>query len=241
MTRRQLVASLPAGLAFSQGGAGRFTQELWTAIAPIYAATLKHPFLAGLADGSLPRARFQFYLVQDALYLDAFSRALNLLASKAPRTDWAIAFSRDSIESLEVERQMHGQILGSYGVTPQAIAAASMAPANYAYTNHLMSAAERATFLEGLAAMLPCYWIYWEVGKHLVKRGSKNKDYQRWIAQYSAEAYGKTVERVLAITDEESRTAPAAVRERARKLFVLSARYEYQFWDSAWREERWLP
>ncbi len=238
MKRRFFLTALPAGLAI---GAGRFTQELWTAIVPIYAATLKHPFLTGLADGSLPRSRFQFYLVQDALYLDAFSRALSVLASKAPRTDWAIAFSRDAIESLEVERQMHGQILGSYGVTAQTIGAAAMAPVNYAYTNHLMAAAERGTFLEGLAAMLPCYWIYWEVGKQLEKRGSKNRDYQRWIAQYSGEAYGKTVQRVLAVADEEAVGASAGTRERARKLFVLSARYEYQFWDSAWREERWVP
>ncbi len=239
MTRRSILAALPAARLLP--GAARYTPDLWQAIAPIFQATLKHPFLTGLADGSLPRPKFQFYLVQDALYLDAFSRALNILASKAPRTDWAIAFSRDSIESLEVERQMHSQVLGSYGVTAQAIAAASMAPANYAYTNHLMAAVERGSFLEGLAAMLPCYWIYWEVGKHLIKRGSKNKDYQRWIAQYSSDSYGKTVERVLAIADREAAEASPAIRDRATKLFVLSARYEYQFWDSAWREERWLP
>lgn len=232
MIRRLFIASLPAGLAL---GAGRFSLDLWKAAQPVYAAILKHPFLLGLADGSLPRSRFRYYLVQDALYLDAFSRALSVLASKAPRSDWALAFNRDAIESLEVERQMHAELLRGLP------ASAEMAPTNYAYTNHLMASVERGSFLEGLAAMLPCYWIYWEVGKQLIKRGSKDKDYQRWISQYSSEAYGKTVERVLAVIDAEAATASPAALERAKKLFVMSARYEYQFWDAAWREERWTP
>src|SRR6266852_1636672 len=63
----------------------RFTDELWAGIEPIYAKTLQHPFLTGLADGTLPRAKFEFYLQQDALYLDTFSEALKALAAKAPR------------------------------------------------------------------------------------------------------------------------------------------------------------
>ena len=61
----------------------RFTDTLWTSIRPIYAKTLEHPFLKGLADGTLPRARFQFYLIQDVKYLRAFGQALSVLARRA--------------------------------------------------------------------------------------------------------------------------------------------------------------
>ena len=50
-----------------------FTDELWHSIEPIYAAILRHPFIAGLTDGSLPRKSFEFYAVQDALYLREFA------------------------------------------------------------------------------------------------------------------------------------------------------------------------
>jgi thiaminase/transcriptional activator TenA len=63
-----------------------FTKELWQSIEPIYAAILRHPFLRGLTDGSLPRESFKFYAVQDALYLREFARALSLAGAKAPRT-----------------------------------------------------------------------------------------------------------------------------------------------------------
>lgn len=233
MNRRWFLL-LPVGAYAAPG----FTARLWSEIGTVYAATLQHPFLKGLTDGTLPRARFQFYLIQDALYLGAYSRALSVLASKAPRQDWAVTFNRDAIESLEVEKAMHGEVLGSYGIDAARISSAEMAPVNYAYTNHLLATVERGSFAEGLAAMLPCYWIYWEVGKELVKKGSSNKDYQRWINQYSGEAYGKTVSRVLSIMDQ---AATGTDEQRLRKLFLLSARYEYLFWDMAWREEVWRP
>ena len=64
-----------------------FTDKLWTSIEPIYAAILHHPFIAGLTDGSLPRERFEFYAIQDALYLREFARALAITGGRAPKDD----------------------------------------------------------------------------------------------------------------------------------------------------------
>lgn len=234
--RRDTFLSLLLGPALLPGS-DAFTKELWAAARSIYDKTLEHPFLKGLVDGSLPRARFQFYLQQDSLYLRAFSQALNTLASKAPREEWALTLSRHAIESIETERQLHDSILKSYG----AAAVTEMAPVNVAYTNHLLATVTRKPFGLGLAAMLPCYWIYWEVGKELKRRGSKDRDYQKWIDQYADPAYGKSVDAVLAIMDAEAATLPAAGKNGARELFVRSARYEWMFWDMAWREEQWPP
>lgn len=221
--------------------AQEFTNELWREIAPVYGQTLKHPFLKGLTDGSLPRERFQFYLVQDGLYLRRFSQALAVLASKAPDERWSMTLARHATEAIQAERELHEKILASYGVTAAQASGAEMAPTNAAYTNHLLASVERLSFAEGLAAMLPCYWIYWEVGKELVKRGSANKDYQRWTDQYAGDAFAKSVREVLAIMNESARRASAGERESARRLFERSARYEWMFWDMAWRQERWPP
>ncbi|MBI1790281.1 MAG: thiaminase II [Acidobacteria bacterium] len=220
--------------AAAVAGAQSFTSELWTGARPIYERTLKHPFLTGLTDGTLPRSRFEFYLAQDAQYLQAFAQALSVLASKAPRPEWAATLNRHAVESIETERELHRKILGS-------IPAAEPAPVNYAYTNHLLATVFRQPFSHGLAAMLPCYWIYWEVGKELKKKGSKNADYQRWIDQYSDPGYGKTVRLVLDMMDAEAARLDPRARQELKALFRLSARYEWMFWDMAWREEKWLP
>jgi thiaminase/transcriptional activator TenA len=234
-----LLCLLPA--AASGPARSGLTGQMWADIAPIYRKTLDHPFLRGLTDGKLPKSRFQFYLIQDGLYLRAFGQALNLLAAKAPREEWSLTLSRHAIEALETERQLHDTVLQSYGVTAAVRDGTPMAPANAAYTNHLLATVHLQPFAQGLAAMLPCYWIYWEVGKELKKRGSRDPDYQRWIDQYAGEEYGQAVRQVLDMMDAEAGQLSEAERRRARALFERSARYEWLFWDMAWREERWLP
>jgi thiaminase/transcriptional activator TenA len=218
-----------------------FTDSLWASVKTIYPQTLQHPFLRGISAGTLTKDRFQFYLLQDAQYLGTFSEALSLVAEKAPRESWAAILRRHASEAVAVEREFHDSVLGSYGVSKDAVRRATMAPTNYAYTNHLMVTAARGSFAEGLAAMLPCYWIYMEVGKELKKRGSKNPDYQRWIDQYSSADYAKSVAEVLEMMNQEADTLTADQRIRCVDLFVLSARYEYMFWDMAWRMEAWPP
>src|SRR3970040_2297836 len=95
-----------------------FTGEMWERARPVYKKTLQHPFLKGLADGSLPRDKFQFYLEQDAQYLRVFGQALSVLASKAPREDWARTLNRHAVDAVEVERALHETILGKFGVQP---------------------------------------------------------------------------------------------------------------------------
>jgi thiaminase/transcriptional activator TenA len=219
----------------------RFTDELWSGIRPLYARTLQHPFLKGLADGSLPRARFQYYLEQDSHYLRAFAQVLGVLAAKAPREEWALTLHRHAADALATERKLHESVLASFGVSPPEAREARMAPTNYAYTNHLLAVAFREPFANGLAAVLPCYWIYWEVGKELKKSGSKNPDYQRWIDQYADPEYGNAVREALAMMDAIGAGLDAAERRALHDRFRTSSRYEWMFWDMAWREEKWQP
>ena len=222
-------------LALALAAAAALTADMWTAAQPVYQATLKHPYLTGLADGTLPRASFDFYLIEDAKYLRAFGEALETLAAKAPRPEWAALLRKHATESIEAEQQLHRSLV------KLPAGSAEMAPTNYAYANHFRRAVRAGTFAEGLASLLPCYWIYWEVGKVLAQRGSKNADYQRWIKQYSDPGYGATVQQVLAMMDAVAARLNAAQRQRAIDLFVISARYEYLFWDMAWRRETWPP
>lgn len=156
------------------------------------------------------------------------------MAAKASREQWAITLNQHAAETLKTERQLHESLLDGD-------VKAEMAPVNRAYTNHLLATVHQRPFAEGLAAVLACYWIYWEVGKELRKRGSKNPDYQRWIGQYADESFGRAVQQVLDMMNEEAARMGGLSREHARQLFTLSARYEYLFWDMAWREEKWLP
>jgi thiaminase len=148
------------------------TQRLWDMIAGLYDQIVAHPFLAGLADGSLDQERFRFYVVQDALYLRDYARALSVCGARAPAEDDVAMFNRHAAGAIAVERELHAGFLADLGLTPAEVEASPMAPTNKAYTSYLLASVYAGSFAEALAAVLPCYWIYAEVGAHLLQRGS---------------------------------------------------------------------
>jgi thiaminase/transcriptional activator TenA len=216
-----------------------FTGELWASIAPIYDAILRHPFLRGLTDGSLARDAFQYYVIQDAHYLRDFARALSIAAARAPREDWIIMLNEHSAGALRVERSLHETFFRDFGLTEKDVAAVPLAPTNLAYTSYLLAVAYSAPFHEALAALLPCYWIYWEVGKELERTGSRDPLFARWIATYASEEFGSIVRAVLETTDTLAAPLTEADRGAMRRHFVTTSRYEWMFWDMGHRLERW--
>lgn len=217
----------------------RFTSELWAAAEPIYRRIVVHPFIEGLADGSLDLGAFRFYVVEDTVYLREFARALSITAAKAPRDEWIVAFDRDAIGSLEAERALHESYLREFGLTEDELRSRPPAPTTLAYTSYLLATAYSGSFADALSAVLPCYWIYLEVGKALAKKGSPNPLYQRWIDNYGSEEYETTVESVLGIMDEVAADASPAARARMTRHFVTTSRYEWMFWDMGYRQEAW--
>jgi thiaminase/transcriptional activator TenA len=216
-----------------------FTDDLWSAIAPIYGAILDHPFVRGLTDGTLPRPAFRFYAVQDALYLREFARALSLAAARAPEEDWIVMFNEHAAGALRVERALHESFFKEFGLAPAEVAATPLAPTNLAYTSYLLAVAYGAPFAEVVAALLPCYWIYWEVGRALERAGSPDPLYRRWIGTYASEEFGAVVRAVLDVTNRVAAGAGPGGRDAMRRHFVTTSRYEWMFWDMGWRQEAW--
>lgn len=216
-----------------------FTDRLWSEITSIFEAILAHPFITGLTNGQLERDRFLFYVVQDAHYLREFARALSVAAAKAPREDWIILLNDHAAGALRVERALHEGFFREIGLTEEAVASTPMAPTNVAYTSYLLAVAYGRPFPEVMAALLPCYWIYWEVGKALAARGSPDPLFRRWIETYAAEQFGALVRAVLDVTDELAQAASPEMLEAMRRHFITTARYEWMFWEMGYRKESW--
>ncbi len=216
-----------------------FSDELWAGAAGIYEAILAHPFLTGLTDGSLPPDAFAFYVVQDALYLRRYGQALAAVGSRAPVAADTEMFARHAAEAIQVEQSLHGSLFADLGIDPASAAHAEPAPANLAYTSYLLATVSVGSYPEGVSAVLPCYWIYWEVGKELGRRGSPDPRYQRWIDLYGSEEFGDVVREVLAVTDELGSSLSPPERDRLHRHFRTSSRYEWMFWDMGFRKESW--
>jgi thiaminase/transcriptional activator TenA len=177
--------------------------------------------------------------VQDALYLRDFARALSVAAARAPREEWIIMFNEHAAGALKVEMTLHESFFKDFGLSPEEVAATPLAPTNAAYTSYLLAVAYGRPFHEAVAALLPCYWIYWEVGKTLERAGSRDPLYGRWIGTYASEEFGAVVRAVLACTDTLAAALGPDERRAMHRHFVTTSRYEWMFWDMGWRRETW--
>ncbi len=216
-----------------------FSTELWDSTADIYAAILSHPFVRGLTDGSLPPEAFTYYVVQDALYLRWYAQALAAVGSRAPENAGTEMFSRHAAGIVTVEMSLHESLLADLDIDPRSVETAEEAPTTLAYTSYLLAAARGGSYAEGVGAVLPCYWIYWEVGKHLLGQGSPSPRYQKWIDTYGAEDFGTEALEVIAVADKLGPGLAAAERSRVQRHFRTTSRYEWMFWDMGYRQEQW--
>ncbi|MCS7098394.1 MAG: thiaminase II [Candidatus Methanomethyliaceae archaeon] len=216
-----------------------FSQELWNSIVKIYENILNHPFIRGLVDGSLEEEKFKFYVIQDSHYLREYARALNIAAAKAPKEDWMIKFSEHAKIAIVVERALHESFFKDWNMSEDYVKNTPMSPTNLAYTTYLIATAYAGAFHELIGAILPCYWIYWEVGKELERRGSKKELYQRWINTYSSKEFAEVCKAVIEITDEVAKNLNDIQKKEMKKHFITTSKYEYMFWDSAYKLEQW--
>lgn len=215
----------------------RTRDVLWSDVEGIYDEILHHPFVTGLRDGSLPHPVFRHYIVQDALYLRGYARSLAACAARAPEVDATVMFAEHAAGAVAAERELHAELLGDLGVDPDDLGAP--APATQAYVSYLAATVHAGSYAEAVAAVLPCYWIYAKVGEALLEAGSPDPLYQRWIDLYAGEEFQAVVDAVLDETDRVGATVSDTELTRMREHFTTTSRYEWMFWDGAYRQETW--
>jgi thiaminase/transcriptional activator TenA len=219
----------------------RLSERLRESVSALWQRQLEHPFVVALGNGSLPRANFEFYIRQDALFLDELTKIFAYAVTRTGDHDEMEQLGRYLLNTLTVEAELHRRYGERFGLTPDEMAATPMAPTNYAYTRHLLSIAATGTLPEILTAVLPCAWIYAEVGRHLVGNTPPGPEhpYVDWLATYASpdfDAVGVWIRERL-----DTRAAAPGPEEEARlfKIFLTSTRYEWLFWEMAWRLEEW--
>lgn len=216
-----------------------FSRRMFEEIAPLFRRILDHPFVRGLADGSLARERFVHYMVQDAHYLAMFARALAAAAARAPHTRGQVELARASHDAIVVERALHDGFFRDFGVDETTFARSRPSPTCFAYGHWLIATAAGDDHAVALAALAPCFHIYHEVGRELLARSRPGNPWQRWIDTYADEAFAEQVRRILELVDEAYEEAGEPVRERMREAYRTASRLEWMFWDAAWRLEGW--
>jgi thiaminase/transcriptional activator TenA len=216
-----------------------FSDDAWNQTARLREAIQQLPFNRELAAGTLAPERFRRYIIQDALYLGQFSRALAIAAAKAPDAATVEVFAHSAQTAVAVERVLHERYLAQFGIDPAALAATEPAPDCLAYTSFLLATAHQEPWEVLVAALLPCFRVYREVGCQIAKEAARDNPYRAWIDTYADPQFGEAVERVVEIADKAAEGATAVMRTQMLAAFVRATQYEWLFWDGAYHGRGW--
>ena len=225
------VSPVPAGEAVVKP-AGPWTAALWAAGGETWHQILDLPFVRALGDGTLDEDLFAFYLDQDALYLRDYSRALATLSARADIAEAQVHWAAGAHEAIAAESQLHEGWLANRARL------GGPSPITMGYTNFLRASAAGDDYVVGAAAILPCYWLYEEVGAVLSSQNHADHPYAEWLSMYGGEEFAADVARSLAEVERAFEAASPAQRVRAARAYLSACVYEREFFDQAHRALR---
>lgn len=209
--------------------AGSVAEEMWAGSALLRREIDDLPFVRRLGDGTLPEAWFSHYLAQDAIYLRAYSRVLARASQLAPTPDAQVAWARSAADAIAAESVLHEEWLSRHPAPRVA------GPVTRAYVDHLLAHAAGSDYAVLVAALLPCFTIYADVGTRLHAAGEAAEaagdphPYAAWLATYADPAFAEATRRACELVDEAAVLAGPSRRSAMLEASLLSSAYERDF------------
>lgn len=215
----------------------KWSEQAWLAAKPIYDNILELPFIKELMNGELKKEQFLFYIGQDAIYLSEYGRVLTGIASKLDNPQHIASFVSFANDSISVEQALHESFIHEIKKENNE----EVSPTCLLYTSFLHKQLANNPIETALAAILPCFWIYKEVGDYILANQVKeNNPYQSWIDTYGGDDFSKSVSIAISICDEVAEQCTESQKKAMTKAFVTCSKLEWMFWDSAYKQEKWM-
>ena len=205
-----------------------WSSDVWTKSLKIYDAILEHPFLKELSEGTLSNEIFGRYIAQDEIYLKNYYTQMFMLAdlmTDVRHKELFLSFARSGMEG---EKAMHEMLIDRYGIDTEILAS----KVTLDYNAHICEGIRTDNPCIALAAVLPCMWIYNQVGLYILTHARlEDNPYKDWILEYGQEEFTEGVNQVLAMIDEWAAQADEEVIKAMDYYYLKAALYEYAFWD----------
>lgn len=199
-----------------------FTEKLHQLSRPLWLKSIHHPFIKQLVSGTLPLSQFRFYLIQDRYYLNEFSQLENLIADKLHNKKAVNFLKREAQELKNGEIQERKTFFKKLQITPEKIKLTPVSPTVYNYVNHMYACLYRNNIQTAVAALLPCPWLYNEIGKNLVKKSSP-------VSFYSSEDVSFSVSQMIDFTEQVAKTADKTTKQKIIQAFIKRSYFELRY------------
>lgn len=209
----------------------KFSEIAWAANQSIYNAIIQHPFNQELLDGTLKKDIFSYYIEQDSKYLEDFAKTLAVIASKLDNAELIIQFIDFAHGAIIAEQE---DVHQHYRKSISHNNVSNFSVACLGYTSYLLRNAFSESVEVAIATVIPCFWVYNEVGNHIKQNTQPNNSYQKWIDNYASQDFANGVKKILAIANNYYNHANNSTQEKMLEAFKHSMMWEYRFWDDAY-------
>jgi len=201
----------------------------------IFQAIIKHRFVEDLMHANLDKDIFGFYVNQDSLYLSEYKKALVTVGTKCQRAEETQFFYESATGIIQVEDALHKEFL------EEKYLSSTPSPTCELYNSYLARIVHNESVEVGIAAVLPCFTIYKEVGDYILKMQVNNgaNPYQNWIDTYASDEFAAAVQQAIDITNTYALTASPESLAKMEEVFMKTSQLEWMFWDSAYKQKAW--
>lgn len=217
-------------------------QQVWEENDPLYQKILALPYNQELHSGKLDEAVFRDYIIQDYHFCQNYKKVHAILLAKAP-DEKAAKLMLNYIKLIDSEiESLHATYIKTYGITEKELTQPTEFPSTELYNSYLVKTATLEPFEVGLAATLPCHWVYYQIGIDMkkVEKVPGNK-YQAWIDQYGTTPWEKSeVKKVVDLAEEYMQAANNETRLKMVNAFVTAMKLEYMFWEGVYNRVEWV-
>jgi len=208
------------------------SKQAWNKSSKIIDAIKAHPFNQELMHGSLDLDKFAYYIEQDSLYLHDFARSLAMIASKIP-LKYVRQFLKYADHTFIAEQEVvHSFFKDTFSFKETE----KITPATISYTSYLLSICAHESVEIAVAAALPCFWVYREVGLFISKHATQTNPFKRWIQTYASDDFSKAVDEVISIFDELAQQTSLCTKQKMLDAFYRSTCFEWHFWNDAYNK-----
>jgi len=218
-----------------------FSERLFESAKHIWEASHEHPFLTELSHGTLDVQRFIYYMKQDYIYLIEYSKMFAIGSIKSDDLETISRLAELFHSTLHVEMELHRQYGERFGISRVELESTTPSPTTIAYTKYMLDTATNGSLADVIAALLPCMWSYHEAGCRFAKlpKALDHPLYREWVLMYSSDDFGRLTDWTISFMNELAEGLPERELARLEKIFVIASKFEYLFWDMAYRKEEW--
>lgn len=216
-----------------------FTKLAREKATPYWEGSFEHPFIKSLVAGDLETEVFRYYLLQDRYYLEHFSKLYGYIAQQTKDAEVRKQLKQNA-ENLKLgELAIREEFFSELAISEKEILETPIAPTAYHYVSHMYRQLLDGTPNTAFAGMLPCAWLYQEIGARLIEVGSPDSIYQRWIETYAGESAAAEVQKECLLLDRLYHQSPQQEQQQMIESFVISSKMEFAFWEMAMKLEKW--